>query len=311
VYDIAAEVQGWIDEGRPVTVAIVVETTGFSNRDPAAAAAATPDRDPVGALLDAAPTAPVKELLADPTPRVADLVVSDQDAVAAGLACGGLARVLVTGSVPPSLWRRLLDREPVGLVTELGPDGRAGTTRLADAADSAAAGLPQDVRRGVSQTVRTADAVVTVLWPTPRVVVVGSGAIPDAIAAQARLLGWTPEIVTDAAAAEAAIAVLSAGDGVVVTSHDRSVDGPALAAAVRSRAGYVGALGSRRTQDERRAWLAEHGITDLSAVHGPAGLDLGGSTPAEIALAIAAEMLATRAGGSARSLRDRSGAIHR
>lgn len=310
MYDIAAQVQGWIDEGRPVTVAMVVETRGFSNRDPAAAAAATPDRPAVGALLGAAATSAVGELLADPTPRVAELLVSDEDAAAAGLACGGLARLLVTGSVPPLLWRRLLDREPVSLVTELAADGTVGPTRLAAATDSADPDLPERVRRGVSQTVRTPDAVVTVLWPTPRVVIVGSGAIPDAIAAQARLLGWAPRIVTEAAGAQAAIAALSRADGVVVTSHDRTVDGPGLAAALHSRAGYVGALGSRRTQDERRAWLAEHGLTDLSAVHGPAGLDLGGSTPAEIALAITAEMLAARSGASARALRDRSGAIH-
>ncbi len=310
MYEIAPKVQGWIDHDMPVTVAMVVETTGFSNRDPAAAAAATPGQTPVGALLGAAATESVRQLLADPTPRVAELLVSDQDAAAAGLACGGLARVLVTGSVPPHLWRRLLDREPVRLVTPLAADGTVGRTRLARAVDSPEPDLPQRLRRGVSQTVRTPDAVVTVLWPAPRVVVVGSGAIPDAIAAQARLLGWAPDVVTDAAAAEAAIAALSGADGVVVTSHDRSLDGPGLAAALKSRAGYVGALGSRRTQQERRGWLAERGITDLSAVHGPAGLDLGGSTPAEIALAIAAEMLATRSGASARSLRDRAGSTH-
>jgi xanthine dehydrogenase accessory factor len=76
--------------------------------------------------------------------------------------------------------------------------------------------------------------------------------------------------------------------------------------------GYVGALGSRGTQAKRRDWLVAHGVDDeaVSRVRGPAGLDVGARTPAEIAVAVVAEVLAIRSGASALPLRDRPGPLH-
>ena len=76
------------------------------------------------------------------------------------------------------------------------------------------------------------------------------------------------------------IAGLAGLDKLVVISHDDDLAGPALAAALDGPVGYIGALGSRRTQQSRADWLAYRGITDLDRVHGPAGLDIGASTPA-------------------------------
>ena len=89
---------------------------------------------------------------------------------------------------------------------------------------------------------------------------------------------------------------LTESDAVLVLSHDREVDGPALAAALAGRAGYIGALGSRRTQQARRDWLTERGVSEdaLARIYGPAGLDIDAHTPAEIAVSIAAEILASR-----------------
>jgi xanthine dehydrogenase accessory factor len=97
---------------------------------------------------------------------------------------------------------------------------------------------------------------------------------------------------------------------VVVISHDAEIAGRALMAVLSGGAGYIGALGSRRTQQARAKWLAEHGVTELDRIHGPAGLDVGADTPAEIAVSIVAEALAVRSGSSAVSLRERSGSIH-
>ena len=80
------------------------------------------------------------------------------------------------------------------------------------------------------------------------------------------------------------------------TSHDAELGGRALAAGLDSDVGYIGALGSRRTQQSRADWLAYRGITDLSRIHGPAGLDIGADTPAEIAVSILAEALAVKKG---------------
>ena len=95
---------------------------------------------------------------------------------------------------------------------------------------------------------------------------------------------------------------LDARSAVVTLSHDSKIDEPALSAALRSPAFYVGALGSRRTQEKRRGRLREAGLAeaDLDRIHGPVGLDLGAKSPAEIALSVAAELTATlRARGDA------------
>jgi len=93
---------------------------------------------------------------------------------------------------------------------------------------------------------------------------------------------------------------LDAATYVCVLSHDPKFDEPALEIALRSPAAYVGAIGSRKTQAKRRDRLKAAGFTEseLSRLHGPIGLDLGGREPAEIALAILAEMTAVRYGGT-------------
>ena len=84
----------------------------------------------------------------------------------------------------------------------------------------------------------------------------------------------------------------------MILSHDPKFDVPALHIALRSRAAYVGLIGSRTTQAKRKAALREEGFSDaeLARIHGPVGLDLGGREPAEIALAILAEIVAVRHG---------------
>ena len=82
-------------------------------------------------------------------------------------------------------------------------------------------------------------------------------------------------------------------------SHEERLDIPAIAAALERRARYIGAIGAKRTQERRLAALSEQGFSDaeLARIHGPAGLDLGGRAPAQVALAIAAEIVAVTSGG--------------
>jgi xanthine dehydrogenase accessory factor len=101
------------------------------------------------------------------------------------------------------------------------------------------------------------------------------------------------------AAATGVVAGLAGMDKLVVLSHDDELAGPVLAAALAGPVGYIGALGSRRTQQARADWLAYRGITDLARVHGPAGLDIGSSTPAEIAVSIIAQAVAVASGKAA------------
>ena len=99
---------------------------------------------------------------------------------------------------------------------------------------------------------------------------------------------------------------------VVVLSHEERFDIPALKGTLETDAFYVGALGSRRTQERRRERLLEAGVQaeDIDRISGPAGLDIGADTTAEVALSILAEILACRAGRSGGSLKDGTGRIH-
>jgi xanthine dehydrogenase accessory factor len=128
---------------------------------------------------------------------------------------------------------------------------------------------------------------------------------------QATLLGWRPSVTVTLDDTLASIERLSGADMVVVLEHRPSISTPALAAALRRRVGYVGALGSRRTQQVRRRALADAGLSyvELERFHGPTGLDLGACTPAETAVSIVAEIIAVRSGRSAAPLNATTGPI--
>lgn len=105
---------------------------------------------------------------------------------------------------------------------------------------------------------------------------------------------------------------LGGRDVVLVFTHDPKFDEPALTGALATGAGYVGALGSRRTQQARVARLREAGLDEASIarIHAPCGLDVGARTPSETAIAILAEVIAVRTGRNGESLRQTSGPIH-
>ena len=98
----------------------------------------------------------------------------------------------------------------------------------------------------------------------------------------------------------------------VTLTHDPKFDLPALAMALRSEARYIGALGSQTTHEGRKAQLRQQGFgeAELARIRAPIGLDIGGRTPEEIALAILAEMLAVRSGRDGRALKERQAALH-
>jgi xanthine dehydrogenase accessory factor len=164
-----------------------------------------------------------------------------------------------------------------------------------------------------------------------RLVVFGAVDIAEALCRGAKELGWDT-IVADPRATFATRERIASADellvewpeqvleriavdektAVVVLTHEERFDVPALAGALRSDAFYVGAIGSRRTQEHRRERLLEEGLSqgDLNRLSGPTGLDLGAETPAETAVSILAEIIAVRAGRSGGRLRDASSRIH-
>ncbi len=322
MYEIAADVVAWLDEARTVHVAQVVATEGFSSSDPGAALVWTDDGAQAGALLPG-----MSELLTASGDRLdghlAEVTVTDDEAVSMGLSCGGTATVFVQNAAafPAQTWALLARREPMCLVSEItGSD--PGTTSLYTATDVRDAprhpggvDIARLFARGVTATALTPGErtqVVVALWPTTDLLVVGGGAIAAALADSARLLGWSPAITDDVAVAVRRAGQLTESDAVVVLSHDRETDVPALAAALASRAGYVGALGSRHTQAARRDGLAAGGMPPerFARLHGPAGLDVDAHTPAEIAVSIVAEILANRSGSSGGPISERDGPVH-
>jgi xanthine dehydrogenase accessory factor len=117
--------------------------------------------------------------------------------------------------------------------------------------------------------------------------------------------GWPQDVLADL--------TLGPRDAVLVFTHDPKLDVPAVRAALATDAGYVGALGSRRTTEDRSARLREAGVTDaeLARLYAPCGLDIGSSTVEETAVAILGEIIAERAGRGGGPLRRAAGPIRR
>jgi xanthine dehydrogenase accessory factor len=300
VYEIALTVAACLRADTRVDVAWVVQTEGISPVDPTGALALTPGGGRIGAVLGGA----LNDQLADVAAggrggRLLSLRVGRLEAQLAGLESGGEARCLLVDGVdlPAELWDRLRERAPVCLVTRLDGD-RVVETALYGPETIEAAGDPAArlFAAGITGTAVTAEQVITVLWPVPKLVIVGPGPVADALVAMAGPLGWQAQVLHQVSAAAGVIAGLAGLDKVVVAAHDIELAGPALATALEAPVGYIGALGSRRMQEARADWLASRGITDLDRVHGPAGLDIGAATPAEIAVSVLAEAVAVAAG---------------
>jgi xanthine dehydrogenase accessory factor len=252
-----------------------------------------------------------------PASRLLVLDLPDADAAAAGLACGGRVSVLLqrADAVPERAVAALAAGGPVLLATDL----EAGTVRLVEApagasadADERAQLLARLARAGRPDAVVTRDEVLEAFVPPTRLLLVGSGVLAAAVAAQATLLGWESATFDEVADVVAALPGLGPGGALVTFAHRGEVDDPVLAAALGAGLRYVGALGSRRTQAARRERLRASGLAeaDLDRVHGPVGLDLGARTPEETALAVCAEVLAVLGGRSAASLRGTAGPVH-
>jgi xanthine dehydrogenase accessory factor len=328
LYDVPATDAG----ARVVAVARVTSAVGLGARWPGQVAWVRDDGSVVGSLLggafDTGLVADVPAALPRSARSAGGLVIDlefDHDAAQrVGLPCGGAASVLVQplSSIPPDVQADLAARRPTALVTSL--DGDAFTTRgLKDEEDPTYhdEASPDSVARVLLARGEPSDALVetgegqvlvSVVVPTPHLVVIGSGALAVALDAQLSLLGWTCASLAQAEDGVAAVRALGPGDGVLVIDHRGEVDLPILSAALAGPVCYVAALGSRRTQEARRDRLRGAGVDDetIARLRGPAGLDIGSRTPAEIAVAIVAEMLSVRGSAAGGALRDRGGPIN-
>jgi xanthine dehydrogenase accessory factor len=224
------------------------------------------------------------------------------------------------------------------LVTPEDHAGTVGNEDLDRAVVEAAGGMLESGRTGMTHfgprgQRRMEDVTIFIqsFAPPPRMYVFGAIDFASAVARIGKFMGYRV-IVCDARAVFATRDRFPLADEIVVAwpdeflqtasvdgrtvicvlTHDPKFDVPVLKAALATPAGYIGAMGSRRTHNNRTARLTEEGVTDeeLVRISSPIGLDIGSRTPEETAVAIAAEIIAFRTGHSGGRLAERSGPIH-
>ena len=268
--------------------------------------------------------------------------VADETAWEVGLACGGSLDVFVQPLDPGHITAvtQQVQAEAVYAVATLikGPVEQLGAALVLSesgqvvhgALPTALAGVGLDAARAVlasgnSQRVEIgegAELFVEVAWPAPTLVVVGGVHTAITLTQLARGIGYrtivvdprkafgtldrfphVDQLITEWPDDALAQLGLSRATAVALLTHDPKLDDPGLLVALRSPAFYVGALGGRSTQEQRRVRLREAGLTaeQLARLRGPIGLDLGGRTPEEIAVSILAEIVAARNGKSGRA----------
>ncbi|MCW5715881.1 MAG: XdhC family protein [Bauldia sp.] len=319
----------WHSRGERAAIATVIRTWGSSPRPVGSRLAIREDGVIAGSVsggcVEGAVILEASEVMASGRPVLLTFGVADDAAWTVGLSCGGRIEVFVEPATTAKL--ALLEameesarrRVAAALVTNLAT-GDAALLSDDDATDSAAVGrmLIELARARFAERVsgvveaEGGTAFVEVWRPPPRLVIVGAVHIAESLVPIARLAGWDVAVIEPRPAfasparfpgvaivpdwPDAALARigLDAATAVVTLSHDPKFDEPALLAALRSEAFYVGALGSRRTAAARRARLRARDLDEasLSRLHAPVGLPIGALSPAEIAVSIMAELTA-------------------
>jgi xanthine dehydrogenase accessory factor len=290
-----------------------------------------------GGCVEAAAAGEIKAALERGTPRLVTFGVSDERAWEVGLACGGTIKIFVEPTVRAEVLAAargpggevvatVVEGASVGCSARVFDDGRMegdlGPVIPRDPVREAAlASLQRESSRTLEVQIPggSASVFLEVFPRQPRLVIFGGVHIAVALVPLAAMLGYrtivadgrqgflTRERFPDAdelilAWPEQAFDRIGLDRScyVCILSHDPKFDEPALRAALRSPARYIGAIGSKKTQVARRERLQAEGFSeeDVRRVRGPIGLQLGGRRPVEIALAILAEMTAVRYGGT-------------
>ena len=341
--EVAAELEQWLASGDPVAIATVVRISGSAPRPLGATLVAQAEEKIAGSVSNGCVESAVYEeamaVLKDGRARVVNYGISDEFAFTVGLSCGGSIDVLVepVGALHRAALEAVRSERPALLVRVVAPADRAGTVavltedraegwspELAELKVGALAALGEGRSRTVTARLGERDATVfleAIAMP-PLLAIVGATHVGQALAHLAKAVGYRvvvldprealanaerfPGMEIVAAWPQEGLATLRFGpsSAIAILAHDDKFDHPALVAALRSAAGYVGAIGSRTTNEKRVAWLRSQGVTerDIARIHAPIGLDIGATSVEEIALAILAEIVAVRRHRGGRSL---------
>jgi xanthine dehydrogenase accessory factor len=229
-----------------------------------------------------------------PTGRLLDVPVNEFESTISGIPVGTNAQFLIVpaDNFDPDTWPAMIDRVPIAVVAHLNSDEVTRVDVFDEGSISTADPETAELfARGVTDFQVHPDRVISVLFPVTRLVVAGQGPKAEAIAALGKTLGWNVSVVMRNDQAIGLLASLSPLDAAVIMGHEVEMSSRNLGAAIEGNAGYIGALGSAKMQQDRADWLAYQEVTDLSRVHGPAGLKILASTPAEIAVSVIAEVI--------------------
>jgi len=299
----------WHRAGRGAVLATVVETWGSAPRRVGAQLVVSGDGEMAGSVsggcVEGAVVVEAMEMVGATAGRMLDFGVSDDEAFAVGLACGGRIRVWVepVAAMGEDRLQMLVAaraaRDPVAYCVDLetGARGLAGPAEYAARFRSDTSGME-------------GETFVHIHNPPLRMIVVGAVHIAQALPPMARMAGHDPVLVDPRPAfgaearfpgerieedwPDAALDAigLDARTCVVTLTHDPKLDDPAISRALRSDVFYLGCLGSKRTHAKRVARLEEAGFTqaEIARIHAPVGLDIGAAGPGEIAVSILAEV---------------------
>jgi xanthine dehydrogenase accessory factor len=297
---------GWLEAGRRVALATVIQTWGSAPRPVGAWVAIRDDGKLAGSvsggcveedLIDRVKTG----LLQQPLPQIVVYGVSKEEAARFGLPCGGTLRLVVEPDPQADVLHALLDRIVAKRMSARLLDMGSGQATLNDASRS-------DTLSFDGKTMRT------IHGPGWRLLIVGAGQLSQCVAQMA--LGADYEVLvidpreefdSEFAVPEVAFSrgmpddvilesKIDTHTAIVALTHDPKLDDMALLEALRSPAFYVGALGSRSNTAKRRERLLELDLRleEVDRLHGPTGLYIGSCTPAEMAISILAEITAAK-----------------
>jgi xanthine dehydrogenase accessory factor len=315
--EVSQRVRDWFADGKRVVLATLVDTDGPSPRDEGAMFAVSEEHDLAGAISGGC----VESTLVDIADSIFDggtprrSAFGPDDDLDGGPTCGGTLHVvtreldretfeafvaaqeggepfaLALGVETPFSMRVLHDNDAIDRCDE-----RTFVLRYGPSPKMFVVGAV-DVARPLLTYATTLGYAVTIIDPR------APFAVPARFPGAEVLVAW-PDEVLDAA-------TIGERDAIVSLAHDPKFDVPGIAAALRSQAGYIGAMGSRGTTARRAAALRELGFgdADLARVHAPIGLDLGARSPEEIALAVVAEIVKEKHGAAGDSLRSKTGPI--
>jgi xanthine dehydrogenase accessory factor len=307
VRDVLETLERWLAQGTRVATATVVKTERSAPRQPGAVLAVSEGGEVVGSVtggcVEPAVFEEARAVLAGGPPRLVTYGIADEQAFEVGLPCGGTVHIflsLARRDLVEELAAAVRAEKSVALATTIsGP--RAGDQRL----------TPLD---GHLEPAIEGDEFVLPFAPRPSMYVFGAVDHAAAVASVGRFLGYrvtvcdarakfvteerfpdVDELVVEWPDRFLARAPVDERTVVCVLTHDHKFDIPLLKVALATPAGYIGAMGARRTNAERAERLREEGVSEeaLARIRAPIGLDIGSRTPEEVAVAVGAEIVAT------------------